>query len=150
MEENKVITAELLIDAPVDEIFELVADPAQQPLWDGNENLAQAPAGQRVHAVGDVFRMINVGDKVRENHVVEFQEGRLIAWQPSEVGKSRPGHLWRWEFQPQGPRRTLVRHTYDWTQLEDPRRMDKARGTRVQNLMASLERLKALAEQRSS
>ena len=45
------------IAAAPDVIFELIADPAQQPRWDGNDNLAEAAAGQRVHAVGDVFAM---------------------------------------------------------------------------------------------
>jgi uncharacterized protein YndB with AHSA1/START domain len=35
-------------------IFELIADPAQQPRWDGNDNLARAPEGQRVRRTGDV------------------------------------------------------------------------------------------------
>ena len=41
---------------------------------------------------------------VRENHVVEFAEGRLIVWRPSESGKEPPGHLWRWELEPQDGR----------------------------------------------
>ena len=36
-------------------IFDLIADPARQPQWDGNDNLAEAPAGQRVRGVGEVF-----------------------------------------------------------------------------------------------
>ncbi len=43
-------------------IFELIADPSQQPRWDGNENLSQAAPGQRVHAVGDVFTMTLTAD----------------------------------------------------------------------------------------
>lgn len=33
-------------------IFELIADPTQQPRWDGNDNLAEAPDGQRIRAIG--------------------------------------------------------------------------------------------------
>ena len=51
-------------------IFELIADPAQQPRWDGNDNLSQAPAGQRVRATGEVFVMTTTRGNVRENHVV--------------------------------------------------------------------------------
>lgn len=75
-------------------IFELIADPAQQPRWDGNDNLAAAPAGQRVRRVGDVFTMALTRGSVRENHVVEFEEGRRLAWMPAEVGRRPPGHLW--------------------------------------------------------
>jgi hypothetical protein len=28
---------------------------------------------------------------VRDNHVVEFEEGRRIAWRPSEPAAGRPG-----------------------------------------------------------
>ena len=55
-------------------IFELIADPAVQPRWDGNDNLAEASAGQRVRRTGDVFTMTLTGGGVRENHVVEFEE----------------------------------------------------------------------------
>lgn len=80
----RVVSASREISAGAAEIFELVADPARQPRWDGNDNLAEAPSGQRVGAVGDVFTMILTGGQVRENHVVEFEEGRRIAWRPAE------------------------------------------------------------------
>ena len=90
---ERVVTAGREIAADAQQIFELIADPAQQPRWDGNDNLAQAKPGQRVHAVGDVFTMTNTTGKVRENHVVEFEEGRRIAWRPAEPGRPAPGHL---------------------------------------------------------
>lgn len=146
MDEKRIITAEAEVAANVDDVFELVADPARQPEWDGNDNLGSAPEGQRVHKVGDVFRLELSKGAIRENHVVEFVEGRLIAWKPSPVDQPQPGHLWRWEFEPRGPRTTLVRHTYDWTGLTDEERLPRARATREPQLMASIERLKALAE----
>ena len=127
-------------------IFELIADPAQQPRWDGNDNLAEAPAGQRVRRAGDVFTMTLTRGAIRENHVVEFEEGRRIAWTPAEVGKRPPGHLWRWELEPAGESRTRVTHTYDWTQLTDQNRLPRARATTADKLRASLDRLAALAE----
>lgn len=127
-------------------IFELIADPAQQPRWDGNDNLAEAAAGQRVHAVGDVFTMVLTGGEVRENHVVEFDEGRRIAWRPSEPGQPPPGHLWRWELDPAGSSGTRVTHTYDWTGLTDESRFGRARATTTDMLAASLARLADLAE----
>ena len=129
-------------------IFELIADPAQQPRWDGNQNLAWATAGQRVHRTGDVFTMtLTVDGAVRENHVTEFEEGRRIAWMPAEPGRQRPGHLWRWELVPAGPSRTRVTCTYDWTQLTDENRFTRARATTPDRLRASLDRLAALAEE---
>ena len=125
----RVVSASREITAAPELIFELIADPAQQPRWDGNDNLAEAAPGQRVRGVGDVFTMTITGGSVRENHVVEFEEGRRIAWRPSEVGRRQPGHLWRWELAPLGDSRTLVTHTYDWTLLSDANRLPVARAT---------------------
>lgn len=77
--ETRITSAEREIQAAADVIFELIADPARQPEWDGNGNLVEAAADQRVRAVGDVFVMlIHTGDD-RENLVTEFEEGRRIA-----------------------------------------------------------------------
>ena len=142
----RVVSASREIAAPPGRIFELIADPAQQPRWDGNDNLGEAPAGQRVRRVGEVFTMILTKGAVRENHVVEFAEGRLIAWRPAEAGKRPPGHLWRWELEPAGASRTRVIHTYDWSQLTDRKRLPRAQATTADKLRASLDRLAALAE----
>ncbi|UFU04443.1 SRPBCC family protein [Ruania suaedae] len=141
-----VVQADQLVGAAAAAVFELIADPARQPEWDGNDNLAEAAGGQRVRATGAVFRTTLTGGAVRENHVVEFEEGRRIAWLPSEVGLSPPGHLWRWEIEPLEPGRCRVRHTYDWSRLTDPQRLARARATTSLSLAASIRRLAALAE----
>lgn len=144
---SRVVSARREIAASAADIFELIADPSQQPRWDGNDNLAEAAAGQRVRAVGDVFRVTLTNDSaVRENHVVEFEESRRIAWRPAEPGKTPPGHLWRWELEPVDDARTLVVHTYDWTELTDEKRFPRAQATTADKLEASLERLAAISE----
>jgi uncharacterized protein YndB with AHSA1/START domain len=145
-DEQRVVTASRDIAAPAATIFELIAEPTAQPRWDGNDNLAEAPSGQRVQAVGDVFTMTLTLGVDRENHVVEFEEGRLIAWQPSEPGATPPGHLWRWQLEPVDDGHTRVTHTYDWTQLTDEKRKVRARATTAEKLQASVDRLAALAE----
>jgi uncharacterized protein YndB with AHSA1/START domain len=145
-EAPRVASASREIAAPPGTIFELIADPALQPQWDGNDNLAEAPAGQRVRRAGEVFTMTLIQGTVRENHVAEFEEGRRIAWMPAEPGKQPPGHLWRWELRPLGESRTLVTCTYDWTRLTDPGRLPRARATTPDRLQDSLSRLAALAE----
>jgi uncharacterized protein YndB with AHSA1/START domain len=142
----RVVSASREIAAGPREIFELIADPAVQPRWDGNDNLAQAAAGQRVRQAGDVFTMTLTKGSVRENHVVEFEEGRRIAWTPAEPGKRPPGHLWRWQLEPAGPSATRVTCTYDWTRLTDENRLPRARATTADRLQASLDRLAILAE----
>lgn len=146
-DERRVVEASREIGASAARIFELIADPAQQPRWDGNENLSAAATGQRVHAVGDVFEMTLTTGGVRENHVVEFVEGRRISWRPAEPGKEPPGHRWGWRLEPVTGERTLVTHTYDWSELTDEQRFRRARATTPEMLEGSLERLAALAEQ---
>lgn len=142
----RVARASRVISGAAAQIFELIADPRQQPRWDGNDNLAEALDGQRVRGTGDVFTMLTTKGNVRDNHVVEFEEGRLIAWQPAEPGRRAPGHLWRWELEPMERSLTLVTHTYDWTHLTDRNRLARARATTPAKLRASLDRLAALVE----
>ena len=142
----KVVSAERMIEAGAALIFELIANPARQPEWDGNDNLAVAVDGQRVRSAGDLFMMTLSMGAIRENHVVEFLEDRLIAWMPAEPAKLPPGHLWRWEIEPLGENRCLVTHTYDWTKLQDEARFARASATTSDWLAASIDRLAALAE----
>ena len=133
MIEPRIVSASREVAASAAAIFELIADPAEQTRWDGNDNLAQAAPGQRVHGVGDAFTMTLTNGADRVNRIVEFEEGRRIAWLPSEPGGEPPGH-------------TLVAHTYDWSNLNDPNRLKRARATTSESLARSLDRLAALAE----
>ena len=145
-EEQRVVTARREVEVGAESIFELIADPTQQPRWDGNDNLAEAAPGQRVRGLGAVFVMTTTNGQVRENHVVEFDEGRRIAWMPAEPGQEPVGHLWRWELEPIDASRTRVTHTYDWTHLDDEKRLPRARATTSEKLDASVTRLAEIAE----
>jgi uncharacterized protein YndB with AHSA1/START domain len=145
-EASRVVSASREVAAPAENIFDLIADPTQQPQWDGNDNLAEAVSDDRVRAVGDVFVMRTTTGNVRENHIVEFEEGRRIAWLPAEPGQQPPGHLWRWELEPLDASRTRVVHTYDWTELTDENRLPRARATTSDKLQGSLDRLAGVAE----
>ena len=79
----RVVEATRPIAADAADIFELIADPAQQPRWDGNDNLAAADAGQRVRAVGDVFRMTLTKD--------QRGSARTTSWSSRRAGSSRGG-----------------------------------------------------------
>ncbi|WP_026531348.1 SRPBCC family protein [Haematomicrobium sanguinis] len=131
-------------------IFELIADPARQPEWDGNDNLSSADPGQRVHAVGDIFAMTNTSGKTRDNHIFEFEEGRLIAWKPAPQGGDAPGHVWRWKLEPLDDGTTRVTHTYDWSRLRDEARFERAMQNTPEALGRSIDRLAALAERTAS
>lgn len=146
IEAERVVSATRVIAANAARIFELIADPARQPSWDGNDNLASSAPGQRVRGVGDVFKTTLTNGAVRENHVVEFVEGSKIAWRPAEPRKEPPGHLWRWELSPVNAELTTVTHTYDWTALTDATRMERARATTPDMLRESLDRLAVVAQ----
>jgi uncharacterized protein YndB with AHSA1/START domain len=143
---ERIVSATRVVTASADRIFELIADPACQPSWDGNNNLASSDPGQRVRQVGDVFKTTLTNGAVRENHVVEFIEGSKIAWRPAEPRKQPPGHLWRWELNPVNATLTSVTHTYDWTALTDTSRLERARSTTPEMLRASMDRLATLAQ----
>jgi uncharacterized protein YndB with AHSA1/START domain len=145
-EAPRVVSVTREIAAEPERIFELIADPAVQPRWDGNNNLASAAAGQRIRRAGDVFTMTLTQGGVRENHVVEFDEGRRVAWMPADPGQEPAGHLWRWELEPVGASRTRVSCTYDWTKLTDERRFPAAKATTADRLRSSMDLLAALVE----
>jgi uncharacterized protein YndB with AHSA1/START domain len=144
MDETKIASASAVIAAPAEEVFEHLADPARQLAVDGNDNLAESAEGQRVHAVGDVFVTTTTKGNDRYNHVVEFEEGRRIAWRPSAQGEAPFGHLWRWELTPTDDGRTEVIHTYDWSELTDGSRFERARSTTSERLQASIDKLAAI------
>jgi len=146
MEVERIVKASRPVSASAERIFGLIADPSIQPSWDGNNNLASAAPGQRVRQVGDIFKMTLTNGAVRENHVVEFIEGSIIAWRPAEPKKLPPGHLWRWEVKPINPTLTTVTHTYDWTELTDSTRLAKAQSTTAEMLRESIDRLALLAQ----
>ncbi len=146
MEQDRIVSATRVMSAGAERIFELIADPARQPSWDGNDNLASAAPGQRVRQVGDIFKTTLTSGAVRENHVVEFIEGSKIAWCPAEPKRPPLGHLWRWELRPVNATLTSVTHTYDWTALTDDSRLPRARETTADMLRESMNRLAMLAQ----
>jgi aminoglycoside 6'-N-acetyltransferase len=138
------VRASRQIDAPAEAVFELLADPAAHARWDGNDNISAAAEGQRVRAIGDVFVTTLTNGAVRWNHVVEFVEGRRIAWCPGDPDRPPAGHRWAWELRLQPDGSTEVTHAYDWSTLTDPKRFDRARSTTPEMLTASLDRLDEL------
>jgi uncharacterized protein YndB with AHSA1/START domain len=86
-----------VIRADAQTIFEIVADPAMHPAMDGSGTVRAAldPAPARL-AQGARFGMdMKLGAPYKiTNEVVEFEEGRRIAWRHFN------GHVWRYLFEP--------------------------------------------------
>jgi uncharacterized protein YndB with AHSA1/START domain len=111
-----VVTVERLIPAAAQRIFDVLADPALHPVIDGSGSLRKprddAPARLAPGASFGMSMRIGVNYKIT-NTVVEFEEGRRLAWR--HLGRQ----VWRYELEPtEGG--TLVRETFDYTDAISP------------------------------
>ena len=118
---SDVETVERVIPAPAQAIFDLLADPRRHCELDGSGTVrAVKPETVERLTLGSKFGMsmkfgINYS---MVSEVVEFEEGRRIAWQsrpPSSIGaKVSGGRIWRYELEPvEGG--TRVRESWDIT-----------------------------------
>lgn len=117
---TKSVSASRLIAADAQRLFDLVADPTMHPVIDGSGSVRNVKGGRRKLALGDRFTAnMRIGlPYVITNTVVEYEEGRRIAW--AHFG----GWRWRWEFEPQTSDTragdtdeavTRVTETFDWS-----------------------------------
>ena len=72
----------ITINAPAAEVFELVADPRNHSLYDGSGTLRGNVRGPERLELGSKFGMdMHLFANYRiKNTVVEFEEGKRIAW----------------------------------------------------------------------
>jgi len=101
--------ARITIDAPSDAIFDVLADPSLHPRFDGSGTVQSMASGPERLSLGSRFGM---GMRLKvpyrtDNEVVEFDEGRLIAW--CHFNK----HRWRYELEPVDDTSTVVTETFD-------------------------------------
>ena len=144
MTENRTVSASRLVAAPPEAVFGLVSDPRRHPELDGRGNTSAAQQARPITAVGESFLMLNSNGKVRQNRVVEFQDGRVVAWMPCPVDGEPFGFRWRWQVDVH-PSGAWVTHTYDWTALVREDLFDEARTVGEADLQRSLERVATLA-----
>ncbi len=103
------ISRERLIDAPASRIFEVLARPAMHSVIDGSGTVrGEQPGGPERLSLGAKFGMdMKIGAPYKIlNRVVEFEEGRRIAW------RHFSSHVWRYTLEPRGDS-TLVREEWD-------------------------------------
>ena len=113
---SKVVSRTREITAPAQAIFDLLADPRRHHEIDGSGSVqaAQMNAPERL-TLGAKFGMnMKIGLPYRiTNIVVEFEEGRQIAW------RHFGGHVWRYILEPT-ENGTLVTEQFDWTNNRSP------------------------------
>ena len=107
---NKVVSESRFVTATPQEIFNLLADPAQHQLIDGSGSVknANSSAPSRL-SLGAKFGMdMKIGVKYKiVNEVVEFDEPKQIGWR--HIG----GHIWRYKLEAvEGG--TQVTEQFDW------------------------------------
>lgn len=118
------------IEAPAKDIFDLLTLPARHHEFDGSEMVRSDEKSQRIQKVGDVFTM-NMhaeamgGDYQMDNHVVAYDENKLVGWKPAQAGKEPGGWQWVYTLQAVDQDTTEVTLTYDWEQVTDQKLLDK-------------------------
>jgi len=114
-ESNKQVSGSRIIPADAQRIFDVLADPTLHHVIDGSGSVKGTSGSPRKLALGDTFATkMRIGVPYRiTNKVVEYSEGRRIAW--AHLG----GWRWRYELAPieEGPDTgsTLVTETFDWS-----------------------------------
>jgi uncharacterized protein YndB with AHSA1/START domain len=113
---HKVVKVTRTIAAPAEKIFEVLADPRQHSVIDGSGSVQDAQSGAPARlAMGTKFGMsmkIGVPYKI-DNEVVEFEEGRRIAW------RHFGGHIWRYVLEPIDGG-TTVTEEFDYARSKSP------------------------------
>jgi len=92
-------------------VFAILADPRQHARIDGSGSVRGSVSGperlERGAEFGMDMKMYGLSYRIR-NRVVEFEEGRLIAW------RHFGGHRWRYELEPVDGG-TRVTETFDYS-----------------------------------
>ena len=143
------ISVEKVVHGTPEQVFEVLADPRRHREIDGSGTLRDAVDGPARLSLGAVFGMnMKVGAPYQmTNTVVEFEEGRRIAWQArptKEIGaKIAGGRIWRYELEPvEGG--TRVRETWDISQEKIKPLVLPAGLVTKRNMLRTLDRLEAV------
>ena len=149
MARNRSVSRSKVIQAPASAIFDAIADPSMHPRIDGSGMVqaARDDAPQRL-TMGAGFGMdmkLGVPYKI-SNTVVEFEEGRLLAW------RHFGGHRWRWQLESIDAVSTRVTETFDWSTSKSPLALELAGYPRrnAKAMERTLERLAELMENRGA
>lgn len=138
------IGASIVIKAPSVVIYEILANPKRHSEFDGSGTVeASISTPARLYLNARFSMKMRFGIPYRmTNEVVEFEEGRLIAWR--HMGR----HIWRYKLRTIDDESTEVTEVFDWKNarsrlayelLSIPKRNGKS-------IRDSLVRLKSLAE----
>lgn len=134
----------IVIDAPIQRVFDIIADPYRHPEFDGSGTVKKGFTGPHRLSEGAKFGMdMKMGFPYKiKNTVVEFHEPTLIAW-------CHPGHhRWRYELIAIDENTTEVTETFDGSTARFPPALNvmNAYAKNQTAILKTLVRLKELAE----
>jgi uncharacterized protein YndB with AHSA1/START domain len=114
------VSVERVINAPAGAIFALLADAGKHATFDGSGTVDHTTAESIPLSLGTTFSMRMNGRPesfflpyTMHNEVIEFEQDRRIAWQPTAMRGLVGGRIWRYELSPAEGGGTLVRETWD-------------------------------------
>lgn len=139
---KKIVSVNKVVTATPQQIFDLLADPTRHADIDGSGSVkaAQSDAPTRL-SLGAKFGMdMKIGAPYKiTNEVVEFDEGKRIAW------RHFGGHVWRYILEPTDGG-TLVTEQFDYNGSKSQLmlRAINAPGRNKKSMIATLDRLAKL------
>ena len=103
---------QLEINAPAQKIFDFISNPANHPFMDGSGMVKRSVRGGSRLYLGAKFgmKMKYAVPYFIKNQVIEFQEGKVIAWQ------HLLHNIWRYELTEIDANTTLVTESWDGRQ----------------------------------
>lgn len=147
---QRVVSRERVVAAPPAVVFDILTDPRMHPVVDGSGMLRGRISGPQRLELGSRFgmrmRILGRIPYVISNVVVEYEPDRLIAW------RHLFRHRWRYELEPDGDARTLVRESFDYGPSVYPwvlERLDVPRA-HERNIERTLDNLARIAAERAA
>ena len=138
------VSVEKVVPATADRIFDLLADPARHSEIDGSgsvkKSLTEKPQRLTLGAKFGMSMKLGVPYKIT-NTVIEFEEGRRIAW------RHFGGHTWRYILEPVGDgSQTKVTEQFDGNTSKLPiaLKLQKAHIRNKESIEKTLDNLAAL------
>jgi len=107
----RLAAARIVINRPASELFDFIANPKNHPKIDGSKMVRGKAYGPKRLSINSwfVMRQLRFGKipYLMSNKVVEFEEGKLIAWRHASPSR------WRYEFVAQSDATTQVTQYLD-------------------------------------
>lgn len=122
MADTQKYTVTRTINAPVHQIWNVLSNPELHKEFDSSGRVRSDEKSNRIQATAEVFTMNMEGPNgsyKTDNHVVGFNEHKLLAWATAPAGQEPQGWQWIWELDSVDASTTTVSLSYDWSRVDD-------------------------------